>query len=49
MKPLLHGGGQEKGRRSGTENVAAIVGFGAAATVVRERLAAYGIATVAPA
>ena len=43
MKPLLHGGGQEKGRRSGTENVAAIVGFGAAATVVRERLAAYGL------
>ena len=43
MKPLLHGGGQEKGRRSGTENVAAIVGFGAAATVVRERLTAYGL------
>lgn len=43
MKPLLHGGGQEKGRRSGTENVAAIVGFGAAATVARERLAAYGL------
>ena len=30
MQPLLHGGGQEKGLRSGTENVAAIVGFGAA-------------------
>lgn len=43
MKPLLHGGGQEKGRRSGTENVAAIVGFGAAATVASERLAAYGL------
>lgn len=28
--PLLHGGGQEKGLRSGTENVAAIVGFGEA-------------------
>lgn len=28
--PLLHGGGQEKGLRSGTENVAAIIGFGAA-------------------
>lgn len=31
LEPLLHGGGQEKGRRGGTENVAAIVGFGEAA------------------
>jgi len=30
MTPLLHGGGQERERRSGTENVAAIVGFGEA-------------------
>ncbi|MDI1308314.1 MAG: cysteine desulfurase family protein [Methylotenera sp.] len=30
IQPLLHGGGQEKGLRSGTENVAAIIGFGAA-------------------
>jgi len=29
--PLITGGGQELGRRSGTENVAAIAGFGAAA------------------
>jgi len=29
--PLLRGGGQEKGRRAGTENVAAIAAFGAAA------------------
>lgn len=28
---LIHGGGQESGRRSGTEDVAGIVGFGAAA------------------
>jgi len=28
--PLVHGGGQEFGRRSGTENVAGIVGFAAA-------------------
>ncbi len=27
LEPLLHGGGQERGRRSGTENVAGAVGF----------------------
>ena len=31
LAPLVAGGGQERGLRSGTENVAAIVGFGAAA------------------
>jgi cysteine desulfurase len=31
VKPLLTGGGQERGGRAGTENVAAIAGFGAAA------------------
>jgi cysteine desulfurase len=35
FKPLLEGGGQESGRRSGTENTAAIVGMGAAAAVAR--------------
>jgi cysteine desulfurase len=29
--PLIRGGGQERGSRAGTENVAAIAGFGAAA------------------
>lgn len=31
FRPLLIGGGQEDGRRAGTENVASIVGFGKAA------------------
>jgi cysteine desulfurase len=41
VEPLVHGGGQERGLRSGTYNVAGIVGFGAAvqATVAaREQL-----------
>lgn len=32
LMPLVYGGGQEQGLRSGTENVAAIVGFGVACT-----------------
>lgn len=36
--PLVAGGGQEKGHRSGTENVAAIAGFGAAAQEARAGL-----------
>ena len=32
--PVMHGGGQERGRRAGTENIAAIAGFGAAAEAV---------------
>lgn len=31
LSPLLHGGAQERGLRGGTENLPAIVGFGAAA------------------
>jgi cysteine desulfurase len=38
IQPLLYGGGQEKGLRSGTENVAAIVGFGAACELIRNEL-----------
>lgn len=30
LEPLLWGGGQERGRRGGTENVPAIIGFGSA-------------------
>ncbi len=39
LEPLLHGGGQEKGRRGGTENVAGIVGFGRAAELAVQELA----------
>lgn len=38
LDPLLTGGGQERRRRAGTENVAAIAGFGAAARVARTTL-----------
>ena len=37
--PLLDGGGHENGRRSGTENVAAIVGFGRACEIAAARYA----------
>lgn len=36
IQPLVAGGGQERGLRSGTENVAAIVGFGRACELVLE-------------
>jgi len=37
--PLIRGGGQERGLRAGTENVAGIAGFGAAAAAARRQLA----------
>ena len=39
LAPLLRGGGQERGRRAGTENVPGIAGFGAAAAAARRDLA----------
>lgn len=58
VDPLIKGGGQERGQRAGTENVAAIAGFGAASAAakklkidrmvqLRDRLEA-GITTTAP-
>jgi cysteine desulfurase len=38
ISPLISGGGHERGLRSGTENVAAIVGFGAACELAVQRL-----------
>jgi cysteine desulfurase len=39
LEPLVHGGGQERGRRSGTENVAGAVGFATALTLAQARQA----------
>ena len=38
LEPLLHGGGQERGIRSGTENVAGVVGFGKAAQIAKDEM-----------
>ena len=39
LSPIVFGGGQERGLRSATENVAGIVGFGAAAEIAKSELA----------
>ena len=38
VEPLFQGGGQERGLRSGTENVAGIVGFGKAAEIAKNEM-----------
>jgi cysteine desulfurase len=60
LTPLLRGGGQESGRRAGTENLPGIAGFAAAAGAAAAQIAVYdrirelrdrleeGIATIAP-
>jgi cysteine desulfurase len=41
LRPLQHGGGQERGLRSGTLPVAALAGFGAAAALAQAERAGY--------
>ena len=42
LPALIHGGGQERRRRGGTENIPGIAGFGAAAEVARKTIADSG-------
>ena len=43
IEPLLHGGGQERSRRAGTENVAAIAGFAEAVRLLLPERAAEAV------
>jgi cysteine desulfurase len=43
FEPLLRGGGQEQGRRAGTENVADIAGFGAAVKAAMAAMERYSV------
>ena len=47
MAAFVRGGGQERNRRAGTENVAGVVGFGAAAALARESLRADAVRVAA--
>ncbi len=42
IQPIIQGGGQERGLRSGTENIPAIVGMGKAAEIARAEMEAEG-------
>ncbi len=43
LAPVIHGGGHERGMRSGTLNVPAIVGFGKACELCQEEMAAENV------
>ncbi len=45
IAPIIDGGGHERGMRSGTLNVPAIVGFGAAAEIAQREMAEEGLRT----
>jgi len=42
IQPIIHGGGQERGLRSGTENIPAIVGMGKAAEIAKVEMKTEG-------
>jgi cysteine desulfurase len=46
IEPLVHGGGQERGLRSATENVAGIVGLGCAAELARTEMSTENVRLV---
>jgi cysteine desulfurase len=45
LEPVIHGGGQERGRRSGTENVAGAAGLATALTLAQQGRSAAGPAS----
>ncbi|MBI2908232.1 MAG: cysteine desulfurase [Chloroflexi bacterium] len=45
IDPIIHGAGQERGKRAGTENVPYIVGLGMACDLAKASLVEYGVKT----
>ena len=46
IAPIVHGGGQERGLRSATENIAGIAGFGCAAEIARAEMSGEAVRLV---